>query len=130
MWAKGSGNSSIWSIVVSGVAVACSALTGDWRLITAGFTAREIAWQLFIIYAFIPRQRVPAHLRGRANGAFRTIVLISNSASPAVLSGIVVVASSAVAFAVAGALAFAAAGVAALTPLRDYAAREPVDDVS
>jgi predicted MFS family arabinose efflux permease len=123
------GQSMIWSIVVSGLAVACSALTGDWRLITAGFTAREIAWQLFIIYAFIPRQRVPAHLRGRANGAFRTIVLISNSASPAVLSGIVVVASSAVAFAVAGALAFAAAGVAALTPLRDYAAREPVDDV-
>ena len=124
------GESMIWSIVVSGVAAATCALTGDWRLITAGFTAREIAWQLFIIYAFIPRQRVPAQLRGRANGAFRTIVLISNSASPAVLSGIVVVASSAAAFAVAGALAFAAAGVAALTPLRDYALREPVDDVA
>jgi len=68
---------------------------------------------------------VPAAMRGRANGAFRTVVLISNSASPAVLSAIVVVASSAVAFAVAGALAIASAAVAAVTPLRDYAVREP-----
>jgi len=64
-------------------------------------------------------------MRGRANGAFRTVVLISNSASPAVLSAIVVVASSAVAFAVAGALGLASAAVAAVTPLRDYAVREP-----
>jgi len=35
------------------------------------------------------------------------------------------VASSAVAFAVAGALAIASAAVAAVTPLRDYAVREP-----
>ena len=122
------GQSMIWSIVISGLAALASAVTQDWRLITAGFTGREIAWQLFIIYAFIPRQRVPAQLRGRANGAFRTIVLISNSASPAVLSAIVIVASSAVAFAVAGGLALAASAVAAVTPLRDYAAREPVDD--
>ena len=122
------GQSMIWSIVISGIAALASSVTNDWRLITAGFTAREIAWQLFIIYAFIPRQRVPAHLRGRANGAFRTIVLVSNSASPAVLSAIVVFASSAVAFAVAGGLSFAAAAVGAFTPLRDYAAREPVED--
>jgi hypothetical protein len=67
-------------------------------------------------------------MRGRANGAFRTVVLISNSASPAVLSAIVVVASSAAAVAVAGALALASATVAALTPLRDYAVREPAAD--
>ena len=67
-------------------------------------------------------------MRGRANGAFRTVVLISNSASPAVLSLIVVVASSAAAFAVAGALAIASAAVATFTPLRDYAVREPVAD--
>jgi hypothetical protein len=67
-------------------------------------------------------------MRGRANGAFRTVVLISNSASPAVLSAIVVVASSAVAFAVAGALAITSAAVATLTPLRDYAVREPAAD--
>ena len=80
-----------------------------------------------MIYAFIPRQRVPAHLRGRANGAFRTIVLISNSASPAVLSAIVVIASSPVAFAVAGALSVASAVVGAVSPLREYAARESVE---
>jgi predicted MFS family arabinose efflux permease len=124
------GQSMIWSVVISGVFALASAVTNDWRLITAGFTGREIAWQLFIIYAFIPRQRVPAHLRGRANGAFRTIVLVSNSASPAVLSAIVVFVSSAAAFAVAGGLSLAAAAVGAATPLRDYAAREPVDDVS
>lgn len=121
------GESMIVSIAVSGLAAVAAALVNDWRLIVAGFTLREIAWQLFIIYAFVPRQRVPAQLRGRANGAFRTIVLVSNSASPAVLSAIVVLASSAAAFAVAGGLALAASGVAAATPLRRYAAREPVD---
>jgi hypothetical protein len=67
-------------------------------------------------------------LRGRANGAFRTIVLISNSASPAVLSAIVVVSSSAVAFAVAGVFTLVSAGIASVTPLRTYAAREPTDE--
>ncbi|HKY52177.1 MAG TPA: MFS transporter [Candidatus Limnocylindria bacterium] len=126
------GHSMIAVILASGLAALAAAFAGDWRLITLCFTGREIAWQAFIIYAFIPRQRdVPAHLRGRANGAFRTVVLISNSASPAVLSAIVVAASSAVAFAVAGLLAIASAGIAALTPLRDYAVREPAaDDVA
>jgi predicted MFS family arabinose efflux permease len=119
------GESMVWSCALAAVGAIFCALTHDWRLITAGFTAREVAWQAFIIYAFIPRQRVPAHLRGRANGAFRTIVLVSNSASPAVLSAIVVVSSSAVAFAVAGALSLAGAAIGALSPLRDYAAREP-----
>jgi len=126
------GHSMIAVILASGLAALAGAFTGDWRLITLCFTGREIAWQAFIIYAFIPRQRdVPANLRGRANGAFRTVVLISNSASPAVLSFIVVVASSAAAFAVAGALAITSAAVAAFTPLRDYAVREPAaDDVA
>jgi predicted MFS family arabinose efflux permease len=124
------GESMIGRIVIAAAAGLATATFGDWRLITAGFTAREIAWQLFIIYAFIPRQRVPARLRGRANGAFRTIVLISNSASPAVLSAIVVVSSSAIAFAVAGGLSLAAAAIGSLTPLRKYAAREEVDDVA
>jgi hypothetical protein len=67
----------------------------------------------------------PRELRGRANGAFRTIVLCVQLRAPAVLSAIVVFASSAaVAFAVAGGLSFAAAAVGAVTPLRDYAARE------
>jgi predicted MFS family arabinose efflux permease len=124
------GESMIGSIVAAAIACLATAIALDWRLITAGFTAREIAWQLFIIYAFIPRQRVPAQLRGRANGAFRTIVLISNSASPAVLSAIVVVSSSAIAFAVAGGLTLMSAAIASFTPLRTYAAREPADDVT
>ena len=120
------GHSMIAVILASGLAALAGAFTNDWRLITLCFTGRELAWQAFIIYAFIPRQRdVPANMRGRANGAFRTVVLISNSASPAILSAIVVVASSAVAFAVAGAFAIASAAVAAVTPLRDYAVREP-----
>jgi predicted MFS family arabinose efflux permease len=123
------GHSMIAVILASGLAALAGAFTSDWRLITLCFTGREIAWQAFIIYAFIPRQRdVPANLRGRANGAFRTVVLISNSASPAVLSAIVVVASSAVAFAVAGALSVASAAVATFSPLRDYAVREPAAD--
>jgi len=122
------GQSMIASVFLSAVAALATAFAGDWRLITAGFTAREVAWQAFIIFAFIPRQRVPAALRGRANGAFRTLVLISNSASPAVLSAIVVVASSAAAFAVAGLVSLAATAIGAASPLRKYTARETAED--
>lgn len=121
------GQSMIASAAIAAVAAMLTALTHDWRFIMVGFTAREIAWQAFIIYAFIPRQRVPAQVRGRANGAFRTIVLVSNSASPAVLSAIVVVASSAAAFAAAGVLMLAGAAIGAVTPLRSYAAREAAE---
>jgi predicted MFS family arabinose efflux permease len=125
------GHSMIGVILASGLSALAASFTNDWRLITLFFTGRDIAWQAFIIYAYIPRQRVPANMRGRANGAFRTVVLMSNSASPAVLSTIVVVASSAVAFAVAGGLAIASAAIATFTPLRDYALREPpADEVS
>jgi len=122
------GQSMVASVFLSGVAALLTSFTGDWRLVTAGFTAREVAWQAFIIFAFIPRQRVPASLRGRANGAFRTLVLVSNSASPAVLSAIAIAASSAVAFAAAGALGLAAAAIGAASPLRKYAVREPGEE--
>jgi predicted MFS family arabinose efflux permease len=122
------GQSMIASVFLSALAALATAFTGDWRLITVGFTAREVAWQAFIIFAFIPRQRVPATLRGRANGAFRTLVLVSNSASPAVLSAIAVVASTAAAFAIAGGLGLAATAIGAASPLRDYAARETAED--
>lgn len=123
------GHSMIGVILASGFAALAAVFTNDWRIIILCFTGREIAWQAFMIYAFIPRQRdVPANMRGRANGAFRTVVLIANSASPAVLSAIVLVASSAAAFAVAGVLALASAAVATFTPLRDYAVREPAAD--
>jgi len=61
------GHSMIATIAASGLGSFVAAITQDWRAIVAGFTVRELGWQAFIIYAFIPRQRdVPARLRGRA----------------------------------------------------------------
>ena len=108
---------------------------GTFRGQCAEYCGGPHAWMAFHVVAedqerfdaWARRQREPAQLRGRANGAFRTVVLISNSASPAVLSAIVVVASSAAAFAVAGMLGFAATAIGAVSPLRSYAAREAVD---
>src|SRR6266550_4652205 len=108
------------------LAGAVTALARDWRLIVAGFAARETAWMGFIIYAFVPRQReVPAHIRGRANGAFRTLVLVSNSFSAPFLSFVVAIASSSTAFAVAGISALVAVAVTYFTPLREYNLNEP-----
>jgi len=76
----------------------------------------------------VPRQReVPAHIRGRANGAFRTLVLISNSFSAPFLSFVVAIASSSTAFAVAGASALVAVAVTYFKPLREYNLNEPGD---
>ena len=120
------GHSILGSVTAAGIILALTALARDWRLVVAGFALRETSWTSFIIYAFVPRQReVPARLRGRANGAFRTLVLIANSASPAFLSTIVVFASTSVAFAVAGALALTAVVVTYFTPLRRYNLNEP-----
>jgi predicted MFS family arabinose efflux permease len=122
------GHTLLGSAAAAGVIVSLTALARDWRLIVAGFAARETAWMSFIIYAFVPRQReVPAHIRGRANGAFRTLVLISNSFSAPFLSFVVAVASSSVAFAVAGASALVAVAVTYFTPLRHYNLNEPED---
>jgi hypothetical protein len=77
------------------------------------------------VYAFIPRQReVPAALRGRVNGAFRTLILISNTASPAFLSAIAAAYSTSAAFAAAGALGLLSVAVSALGPLRQYDIRD------
>ena len=123
------GHTLLGSVAGAGVVLALTALARDWRLVVAGFAARETTWTSFIIYAFVPRQReVPARIRGRANGAFRTIVLISNSVSPAFLSTVVLVASSSLAFAVAGLLALVAVVVTYFTPLRRYNLNEPPAD--
>ena len=123
------GHTLLGSAAAAGVIVALTALARDWRLIVAGFAARETAWMSFIIYAFVPRQReVPARIRGRANGAFRTIVLISNSFSAPFLSFVVLAASSSAAFAVAGASALLAVAVTYFTPLRRYNLNEPAPD--
>ena len=123
------GQTLLGSVAAAGAVLALTALARDWRLVVAGFAARETTWTSFIIYAFVPRQReVPARIRGRANGAFRTIVLISNSASPAFLSTVVLVAGSSLAFAVAGLLALLAVVVTYFTPLRRYNLNEPPAD--
>jgi predicted MFS family arabinose efflux permease len=123
------GHTLLGSAAAAGIVVALTALTRDWRLIVAGFAARESAWMSFIIYAFVPRQReVPARIRGRANGAFRTLVLISNSFSAPFLSFVVLAASSSVAFAVAGASALLAVVVTYFTPIRRYNLNEPSAD--
>jgi predicted MFS family arabinose efflux permease len=123
------GHTLLGSTAVAGVIIALVSLTRDWRLIVAGYAARETAWMSFIIYAFVPRQReVPANIRGRANGAFRTIVLIANSFSAPFLSFVVVAASSSAAFAVAGAAAILAVAVTYFTPLRSYNLNEPPAD--
>src|SRR6266550_3398251 len=123
------GHTLLGSAAAAGVIVSLTALARDWRWIVAGFAARETAWMGFIIYAFVPRQReVPAHIRGRANGAFRTLVLVSNSFSAPFLSFVVEVASSSTAFAVAGASALLAVAVTYLTPLRSYNLNEPPTD--
>src|SRR5437867_1528270 len=122
------GHTLLGSAAAAGVIVSLTALTRDWRWIVAGFAARETAWMGFIIYAFVPRQRdAPAHIRGRANGAFRTLVLISNSFSAPFLSLVVAIASSSAAFAVAGASALLAVAVTYFTPLRAYNLNEPQD---
>jgi predicted MFS family arabinose efflux permease len=123
------GHTLLGSATAAGLIMAATALSRDWRAIVAGFAARETAWMSFIIYAFVPRQReVPAHIRGRANGAFRTLVLIANSMSAPFLSFVVAVASSSAAFGVAGACALLAVAVTYFTPLRHYNLNEPVPD--
>ena len=122
------GHTLLGSAAAAGVIVSLTALARDWRWIVAGFAARENAWMSFIIYAFVPRQReVPAHIRGRANGAFRTLVLVSNSFSAPFLSFVVAITSSSAAFAVAGASALVAVAVTYFTPLRAYNLNEPGD---
>ena len=120
------GHTLLGSAAAAGVIVSLMALARDWRLIVAGFAERETAWMGFIIYAFVLRQReVPAHIRGRANGAFRTLVLVSNSFSAPFLSFVVAIASSSTAFAVAGISALVAVAVTYFTPLREYNLNEP-----
>jgi MFS family permease len=104
---------------------AAAALASDWRHVLAAFTARQTAWAAHIVYMFLPRQReVPVALRGRVNASFRTLVLISNTASPALLSTVQSVAGSPAAFATAGALGVLAALITYFSPLRRYDIRE------
>jgi MFS family permease len=112
-------------VTVAALSSGAAAFARTWQTVVLAVTGRQLAWSAHIVYAFIPRQReVPASLRGRVNGAFRTLILISNTASPAFLSTIAATSSTSVAFAAAGALGLLSVAVSALGPLRKYDIRD------
>lgn len=119
------GQTMLGVVTFAALASFAAAFTRDWRFIVAAVSARQMAWSAHVVYVFVPRQReVPAALRGRANGAFRTIILIANAASPALLSWIQSAAGSPAAFAAAGVCMAAAVGITSFSPLRSYDIRE------
>jgi len=70
-------------VTIAALSSGMAAFARTWPAVVLAVTGRQLAWSAHIVYAFIPRQReVPAGLRGRVNGAFRTLILISNTASP------------------------------------------------
>ncbi len=119
------GQTMLGAVTVAAVASAAAAFTRDWRLLIAAVGGRQLAWAAHMVYAFVPRQReVPAAMRGRVNGSLRTIILVANAASPALLSTIQAAAGSSAAFAVAGGCMAVAVGVTYWSPLRGYDIRE------
>lgn len=125
------GQTMLAVVTFAAIASAAAAFARDWRLIVAAIAARQTAWAAHVVYVFVPRQReVPAALRGRVNGSFRTIILIANAASPALLSGIQAVAGSPAAFVFAGVCMAIAVGVTYYSPLRTYDIREAADQVA
>jgi len=119
------GRTMLYTVTVAALASGAAAFAQTWQTVVLAVTGRQLAWSAHIVYAFLPRQReVPAQLRGRVNGAFRTLILISNTSSPALLSAIAAAYSTSAAFAAAGALGLASVAVSALGPLRKYDVRD------
>lgn len=124
------GHTMVWVVVLGSIGPLLAAFARDWRLITAAIAVRQTAWAAHIVYVFLPRQReVPPQMRGRMNGAFRTMILVGNAGSPVLLSWIQGVASSSAAFAAAGALGIAAAAITYFSPLRHYDIREAPEEL-
>ena len=120
------GQTMLGVVAFAALTSALAALARDWRIVVALDAARQTAWAAHVVYVYLPRQReVPAALRGRVNGSFRTIVLVANAASPALLSWVQAAAGSPAAFAVAGACMAVSVGVTYYSPLRAYDIREP-----
>ncbi len=119
------GQTMLFVVTVAALTSGAAAFARTWPTVVLAITGRQLAWSAHVVYAFLPRQReVPAALRGRVNGAFRTLILISNTASPAFLSAIAAAYSTSAAFAAAGALGLLSVGVSALGPLRKYDVRD------
>lgn len=115
------GQSMLGAVAVSAAAAAVAALASEWRLVVAAAAGRWFAQGAKVVYVFLPRQReIPAQLRGRANGAFRMMVVMGNTLSPAFLSAIADRAGSHAAFAAAAGLMLIATAVTLFSPLRRY----------
>ena len=121
------GQTMLGVVAFAAVTSAAAAFARDWRLIVGLIALRQTAWAAHVVYVYLPRQReVPAALRGRVNGSFRTIVLIANASSPALLSWVQAAAGSPAAFVVAGGCMALSVGVTYYSPLRAYDIR-PTD---
>ena len=119
------GRTMLFTVTAAAVASGAASFAQTWQTVVLAVTGRQLAWSAHIVYAFLPRQReVPAQLRGRVNGAFRTLILISNTSSPALLSAIAAAYSTSAAFAAAGVLGLVSVAVSALGPLRKYDVRD------
>ena len=98
----------------------------DWRLLLGAIGVRQAAAGAHYVYTYLPRQvEVPNVLRGRVNGAFRTIILCATTASPGLLSAIQAASNSSIAFATAGALGLVGTAITYWSPLRDYRPSAP-----
>jgi predicted MFS family arabinose efflux permease len=121
------GNTMLGMATLAAALTAIATYTSDLRAVVGGVAGRSFTQSAHVVYAFIPRQReIPPRLRGRANGAFRQMVIVGNALSPAVLAAAVDRFSTSVAFGLASALMLTAAAITYFSPLRQYDIR-PVD---
>jgi len=115
------GRSMLAIAATMSVSALLAGVARDWRLLVGAIGARQAAAGGHYVYTYLPRQvEVPNILRGRVNGAFRTIILLASTASPALLSAIQAASSSSAAFATAGALGLVGTAITYWSPLRDY----------
>ncbi len=122
------GETMLRTVTIASVATAIATFTADYRVVLAGVAGRQFAQAAHVVYVFLPRQReIPPRLRGRANGAFRQMIIVGNAMSPALLGAIVDRAGTAFALAAASVLMLAATAITYFSPLRAYDIR-PVDE--
>jgi MFS family permease len=120
------GRSMLAIAATMSISAILASLFRDWRLLLGAIGVRQAASGAHYVYTYLPRQlEVPNVLRGRVNGAFRTIILVATTASPALLSAIQNASSSSVAFAAAGALGLVGTAITFWSPLRDYVPSAP-----
>ena len=120
------GRSMLGIAATMSISALLAGLARDWRLLLAAVGVRQAAAGAHYVYTYLPRQlEVPTVFRGRVNGAFRTIILVASTTSPALLSAIQGASSSSAAFATAGALGLVGTAITYWSPLRDYRPSAP-----